>query len=813
MMRLYRPLLASLFVLSCGLGWGDQLMLPSESLKDLDEVKFFQNPPQTEFSTEPINRKGNGVQPVGALTGATIFVSAGHGWYEENGKWITQRGNSYGVLEDHSNAETVSQYLLPLLWNAGANVVTLRERDMQTNEVIVTEPEIYGTVLENRQNNRLYPKQSILETVEKSSDQQIDRDKAAMLKYTATLPEPGYYGVYVWYSPTTLGPSAKNAEFTIRPTSGPIGNVTWTQNLNEEPNTWKYMGTHYFAEGKGEVSVSNVGSKAGEFIAMNAVRFGGGMGSIAGAGESGTSGKPRWEESGLYYATFAGFEPGPVLPNRRWNQVHAMPRFAEWVAESLPKGRSVFLSWHTNASLDHQMSGISTYIYGKDAWDSVENFSGIPGSERLAYYVHNEVLQGIRNGYDESWTDVGIITRWLGETNPVSNGKTPAMLLENGFHDNPADAAYIVDPMFRKTAAWSAYKGLVKYYTNEVPGFTISMLIPETPQAIAVVQTEQGPKLIWEEPRYNNGDSLLGDRATEYRVYSSTNGFGFDQGFSTTEREMLLNDIFPGNGTSFHVRVAAVNAGGESLPSEVLSVTLPKAETQQAVLIVNAFDRLDSGLNRVEESGAQRGILTEMNSRNAPVYLASALSKRGYAVTSSSDEAFVNHDLSTISQVIWLYGNQLSATEDSAALKKLGEYARQGGRVIVSGSNLAEMPELALLNPTENDATPLVAKEREALDTEGIVQFDGINSVTLITPKNRVSGRYPAVEYDVFAGVEKPVLNYKTKNRDEKLPAATLIENNNVIAVGFPLECIQVPHDLQQVLEHLMDALKSDTNV
>ena len=53
--------------------------------------------------------------------------------------WETQRGINHDIVEDFVNAEAINQYLLEFLDNAGAKVFTLRERDMNTNMVIVDE--------------------------------------------------------------------------------------------------------------------------------------------------------------------------------------------------------------------------------------------------------------------------------------------------------------------------------------------------------------------------------------------------------------------------------------------------------------------------------------------------------------------------------------------------------------------------------------------------------------------------------------------------------------------------------------------------
>src|SRR5690606_4911313 len=84
------------------------------------------------------NEPPNPGQPRGALSGASIFLSPGHGWFlSSRGTWSTQRGVSHGIIEDFSNAEAVLQYLVPYLWNAGARVYTTRERSLNPNMVIV----------------------------------------------------------------------------------------------------------------------------------------------------------------------------------------------------------------------------------------------------------------------------------------------------------------------------------------------------------------------------------------------------------------------------------------------------------------------------------------------------------------------------------------------------------------------------------------------------------------------------------------------------------------------------------------------------
>lgn len=73
------------------------------------------------------------------LANRHIAVWASHGRYYdiEKSKWRWQRPILFSTTEDLFTPTIVVPYLLPMLQNAGAVVFTPRERDWQTNEVIV----------------------------------------------------------------------------------------------------------------------------------------------------------------------------------------------------------------------------------------------------------------------------------------------------------------------------------------------------------------------------------------------------------------------------------------------------------------------------------------------------------------------------------------------------------------------------------------------------------------------------------------------------------------------------------------------------
>jgi hypothetical protein len=197
-------------------------------------------------------------QPRGALTGKTVYISAGHGWeWEYDGRcacyrWKTQRppypNSPYvgPIIEDHNNAEAVNQYLLQYLWNAGAMVWPVRERDMNEAEVIVdNDAPGPGTG---------YFETGAWTTVEDSGYEGGDYRQAetvagppiATAVWTATLPADGEYAVYVWYR-SDSSDHAPDARYTVHHAGGETP-VTVDQRYHGV--TWHYIGTYGFRGGE-----------------------------------------------------------------------------------------------------------------------------------------------------------------------------------------------------------------------------------------------------------------------------------------------------------------------------------------------------------------------------------------------------------------------------------------------------------------------------------------------------------------------------------------------------------------------------------
>lgn len=643
---------------------------------------FYDKTGKVADRSAPVEIPPNTAQPRGALTGASIFVSPGHGWFSGDTAWTTQRGLKLGLIEDHSNAEAVLQYLVPYLWNAGARVYTARERDMNSNMAIVEVGaagfSATGAWNSERTDGAWRGLQYTVETVA--------TNPTATATFTPTIPEDGYYAVYAWYRPALDGNTATDAHFQIRHTGG---TTTWRQNLNLDGYTWKYLGTYYFEAGtnsnKGAVLLDNAATHAGQRLSISAIRFGGGMGDAI--RDSAPSGKPRYEESGRYYAEFMGY---PLRRDTRvYNTVSAMPMWAEWEMEPWEAGKSIYVAWHTNASADGKSRGLFSFIYGPNEWGPPTEFTGVPKGLELGAIVHDRIMKEVHEVYDPQWRNGSKICRWLGETNPRNNNLMPAALFEYGFHDNPEDAAYIADPKFRDAAARATYHGILKFYTEHMDGFTTATLLPERPTNLRVLNLGDGiVNIEWDAPPFGDGQGNLGDAATGYRVYRSDNGKGFNNGFDTTEPRIKARAPRPGATTYF--RVTSTNAGGESFPTETLAVRSTKSGKPD-ILIVNGFDRLDSDMN-LDVGGNRRGILSKMNTRDYIIQHVKALDGIDVSFDSTSNEALTSGtvSLSNYKAVIWILGREKNASTFDAAERALVEkYLAGGGRLFVSGAEIA----------------------------------------------------------------------------------------------------------------------------
>jgi N-acetylmuramoyl-L-alanine amidase len=623
-------------------------------------------------------------QPAGYLSGKSVFVNPGHGWYYNStlGRWATQRGNTNNIVEDFSNAEAVETYLTPYLWNAGAGVYTCRERDMNPLMASVenggagyAETGIWTTVSDSGAHGGTYRRATSSTT------------ETATATFTPTVPADGFYRVYLWYPGAAA--NANDAKATVRHAGGA---TVVTVNQEHDGDTYKDLGQYYFKAGSnpatGSVTLSNQSAESGSVVAADAVRLGGGTGAENPFGEPSASGWPRFEEAGPYFANFMGC-PFATCGS---STVNAIALYAAWERESWED--AVFISWHSNA-YDGTGRGTCSFAYASGGWDYP--FNGVAGGLELRNAVHNEIINDIRAGYDASWANQGLHTNWYGEINPNNNPEMPGALFEMAYHDNATDSLHLQNPIFRQIVARAVYQGIVKYFANRDgdPNYT---LLPEPPTHLRIQNDGAGHVVLnWNAPPYDTGTGLLGHGATGYRVYRSADGFGFDNGVPLAgPGTTTYTDASAVPGTVAFYRVSATNAGGESFPTETLAVRASQAPSP--ILIVSGFDRLHNLQIVVTDDPydtdpLHRGFVDRMNSYRYAVRFAKAVDAYGAAFDSCGNEAVIGGQvaLGDYAAVCWISGEESVAdrTFDATEQSLLQAFLNGGGNLFTSGSEVA----------------------------------------------------------------------------------------------------------------------------
>jgi hypothetical protein len=296
-----------------------------------------------------------------------------------------------------------------------------------------------------------------------------------------------------------------------------------------------------------------------------------------------------------------------------------------------------------------------------------------------------------------SYTFAGI----YGEiNNSVIDGEMDATIIEVAFHDDVDDSKILRDPKGRNWIARAVYQGVLRYM-NEFDGVPLDFL-PEPPGNVRAIATNNGTRVSWSAPVAQGGSGA----ATGYRVYQSTNGYGFGNPIAVNgagNTSVTLTNLAAG--VDFYFRVAATNAGGESLPSETVGCRQAAAPGASRVLVVNGFDRFDRTLELRQTPAVQnynppgntgsmvRVIPRTINAFDYVVQHGKAISANGLPFDSCQNEAVTNNQvlLTDYPIVLWACGNESTADESFSSLERtrVSAFLSAGGGLFVSGAEIA----------------------------------------------------------------------------------------------------------------------------
>ena len=560
------------------------------------------------------------------LEGHHLAVWQSHGRHYKNarGEWAWQRPPLFCTTEDLFTQSFVVPYIIPMLENAGANVFTPRERDTQRHEVIVDNDGSHPGSIYYEEKARKAPwKESSMKGFAYQSSAYKDGDApflAGTGRYTTTsgrkkntktlatwipdIPETGAYAVYVSYQ--TLPDAVPDAHYTVFHKGGA---TEFLVNQRMGGGTWVYLGTFEFDKGQndyGFVALSNESNTKGT-ISADAVRFGGGMGNIERGGT--ISGFPRFLEGARYWSQWTGMPyevyGGYKGENDYNDDINTRSRAVNYLSAGSvfnPKEKGLrvpiemTLGVHSDAGFSREDELVRTLGIYTTAFNDGKLATGV--SRYASRDLNDLVLTGLQRDLSaymgQDWERRGMWNRNYSESRlPV----VPSMILETLSHQNFADLKWGHDPNFKFTLGRSVYKSILRFVATQhgrdyvvqplpVNNFAIRFIAHPKPVAKRGQKQENATiQLSW---RAVNDPLEPSAKADGYVVYTRIGYGGFDNGEYVKEPR-LEKEIEPGLVYSF--KVTAVNDGGESFPSEVLSA-FQAPESNETLLIVNGFDRL-----------------------------------------------------------------------------------------------------------------------------------------------------------------------------------------------------------------------------
>lgn len=807
-----------------------------------------------------------------------IAIWQSHGNYFKNDKneWGWQRPRLFCTTEDLFTQSFVLPYVIPMLENAGAIVYTPRERDTQKNEIIVDNDtpnaSLYLEVGSKKAHWATAPikgfaqKKAIYRDGENPftdgtcrfipTERKKKNKDQAFAEWVPTLPAKGEYAVYVSYR--TLPHSVSDAKYLVFHNGG----VTeFKVNQKIGGGTWVYLGTFEFDKGNndyGMVVLSNESSEHG-VVCADAVRFGGGMGNIERGGK--TSGLPRYLEGARYSAQWAGM-PYEVYAGRKGENDYADDINTRSNTINYLSGGSVYnpqqpglgiplemtMALHSDAgcSKTDELIG-SLGIYTTDFNNGKLN-TGIDryASRDLADILLTQIQKDIYSSYNLSWTRRSMWNRNYSETRLPA---TPSTIIELLSHQNFADMQLGHDPNFKFTVGRAIYKGILQFVAGQHDKEYVVQPLPVSNFAIRFGKKKNTLELSW---KGENDPQEPTAQPREYIVYTRIGYGGFDNGTLVSKTSHTVK-IEPGLVYSF--KVTAVNRGGESFPSEILSAYKAKRERER-VLIINGFDRVsgpavintfdkagfdleqDPGvpyLSNISFSGAQigfdraqagkegegslgysgselEGMKIAGNTFDYPFIHGKAIQAAGkYSFVSCSDEAVENGTvtLEDYPVVDYILGMEKEdpvhkvyyKTFSSAMQRIITSYCQSGGNLFVSGAYVGSDMSGTQGN---REFTEKILKYgyQSSMTDKSSNRINGLGrTITIPRAPNETSYAVPAPDCIVPVDTAFPVFTYVPGNQSAGIAYKG---NYRTFVLGFPFESIQSEADRATIMAGIL---------
>ena len=611
------------------LGYPIEELIPNYFRKNENQYDEKRIPHYTAKRPNPVVKNiSKNFTPANGLYNRNIAVAPSHGWYynSQEDRWEWQRPRLFQSVEDLLPSSFCIPYLIPMLENAGAVVFDPRERDVQTHSVVrdndnhndvaskfyteqsVNKKNVWKTGLQKGFAIGNPPYQVDYNPFTKGTYRTIISDSVATasVNWIPDIPETGYYAVYISYH--SSGKNVNDAHYIVYHDGT---NTEFKVNQQIGGSTWIYLGEFKFEKGyhpkTDKVELVNQSEEAGKIISADAVRFGGGMGIVVRAGK--TSGRPKFVEGSRYYLQYAGIPDSLYSFNNDSDDYNDdkqdRSKYINYLNGSSlndvqEKGLGIpmdlSLAFHTDAGVTHNNTTIGTLaLYGIKGENSATDFpdgTSRLASRDLADIMQTQIVNDIRNKFDPEWNRRQIMDEqpsndaYPQQYSEVYRPNVPAVLIELLSHQNFLDMQFAQDPRFKFDVSRAMYKGMLRFLSVQDHFKYVVEPLPVTDFRSEI--KGDSVKLSWEP----TADSLEPTaKADRYIVYTRIDSGDFDNGQIVDHPYAEIGNIKTGHIYSY--KVTAINSGGESFPSEILSVCRMKNE-QKKVLIVNGFDRVSA---------------------------------------------------------------------------------------------------------------------------------------------------------------------------------------------------------------------------
>ncbi|MBQ2055608.1 MAG: xanthan lyase, partial [Bacteroidaceae bacterium] len=318
-----------------------------------------------------------------------------------------------------------------------------------------------------------------------------------------------------------------------------------------------------------------------------------------------TSGMPRYLEGARYSMQWAGM-PYEVYSSRQGTNDYPDDINARPYAINYLSGGSVYnpglegqkvpfelsLAVHSDAGFrkDDQLIGtLGIYTLQNEGIDvfntGVSRYTSRNATELALQEVQNEIRTAV-----PEWPRRRLVNDNYSETR---NPEFPSFIVETLSHQNFSDLHYGQDPYFKFLLARGIYKAVLKY-VNLMHG-TNEVVQPLPVRSFAIAQPnlrESAVTLSWKPTADKRSPSSA---PTGYILYTRKGDADFDNGMYIGNGKTSISVLLDTD-EMYDFKVTAVNDGGESMDSEVLSAYISSkslsSKKKSTMLIVNAFTRL-----------------------------------------------------------------------------------------------------------------------------------------------------------------------------------------------------------------------------